>query len=65
MLLASGIVPRHPILHLLDKDGESQPDDIAQLLLNPALRKKMAQVCIFLKELKNLAEPDFEYEDRN
>jgi hypothetical protein len=38
MLLASGIVPGHPILHLLDKDGESQPDDIAQQLLNPALR---------------------------
>jgi hypothetical protein len=38
MLLASGIVPRHLILHLLGKDGESQPDDIAQQLLNPALR---------------------------
>ena len=38
MLPASGIVPRHPTLHLLDKDGESQPDDIAQKLSNPALR---------------------------
>jgi DNA modification methylase len=41
MLLASGIVPRHLILHLLGKDGESQPDDIAQQLLNPALRNRI------------------------
>jgi hypothetical protein len=40
MLLASGIVPRHLILHLLGKDGESQPDDIAQQLLNPALTQE-------------------------
>jgi hypothetical protein len=44
MLLASGIVPRHLILHLLGKDGESQPDDIAQQLLNPALRSDSSDV---------------------
>jgi hypothetical protein len=43
MLLASGIIPGHPILHLLDKDGESQPDDIAQKLLDQALRSAMAR----------------------
>jgi hypothetical protein len=32
MLNTSGIVPGHSILHLLDKDGESQPTDIAQQL---------------------------------
>ncbi len=33
MLNTSGIVPGHSILHLLVKDGESQPTDIAQQLL--------------------------------
>jgi hypothetical protein len=37
MLDPSDIVPRHPIPHLLDKDGESQNADIAQLLLGQAL----------------------------
>jgi len=48
MLLSSGIVPRHPILHLLDKDGESQPDDIAQQLLNRALRQKCGLMMVGL-----------------
>jgi hypothetical protein len=30
MLNPSGIVPGRQILHLLDKDGESHPDDIAK-----------------------------------
>jgi hypothetical protein len=38
MLDPSGIVPRHPILHLQNKDGESQNADIAQLLFGQALR---------------------------
>ena len=39
MLKASDISPRHPILHLLDKDGESQPADITQPLFGRDLRK--------------------------
>jgi hypothetical protein len=36
MLNPNGIVPRHLILHLLNKDGESQHADIAQLLSGQA-----------------------------
>ncbi len=39
MLDLSGIVPRHPILHLLDKDGESQNADIARLPFGQALSR--------------------------
>lgn len=38
MLDPSGIVPRHPILHPPNKDGESQHADIAQLLLGQGPR---------------------------
>ncbi|MEM1345578.1 MAG: hypothetical protein AAGI34_13490, partial [Pseudomonadota bacterium] len=37
MLIASGIVPRHLILHLPGRSGESQVTDIDQLLSNRAL----------------------------
>ncbi len=37
MLNPSGVVPRHLILHLQNKDGESQHADIAQSLFGQAL----------------------------
>ena len=43
-----GRSPRHPILHLQNKDGESQNADIAQLLFGQALR----QVCEESKEIR-------------
>ena len=47
MLDPSGIVPRHPILHLPNKDGESQNADIAQLLFGQALRRTISSAAFF------------------
>jgi hypothetical protein len=55
MLNTSGIVPGHSILHLLDKDGESQPTDIAQQLLNRALMQGIAMAgAIFSRDAGKL-----------
>jgi transposase-like protein len=54
MLNTSGIVPRHPTLHLSDKDGESQILDIAQLLFGQALSIRSTIEAVFEEELEQI-----------
>ena len=65
MLIASGNVSRHLLLHLLDKDGKSQTTGVAQLFSNRALKtmhepESNAQMALAWKRYLKLAYPTIE-----